>query len=119
MTSSTCTLLKRLVKSALAVMLLMMAVSCSKSGTGPVGVWDNTKGHEIVEFKADGSGDFTYPNSQNPQLTFAWKQSSKNNYLLDIDFMGTRKTLTATIDDKNMAIESTLGRELYLKRISH
>jgi len=100
-------------------MLLMMALSCSKSGAELVGVWDNAKGHEIVEFKPDGSGVFTYPNSQNPQLAFSWNQSSKNNYLLDVNFMGTRKSLTATINDKSMSIESTLGRESYQKRIRH
>jgi len=119
MTSYSCKHFKRLVKSALAVMLLMMVLSCSKSGSELVGVWDNTKSHEIVEFKQDGSGVFTYPNSQNPPLTFSWNQASKNNYLLDVNFLGTSKTLTATINDKSMSIESTMGKELYQKRISH
>jgi hypothetical protein len=119
MTSSTGKHFKKLVKSALAVMLLMMALSCSKSGSELVGVWDNTRSHEIVEFKQDGSGVFMYPNSPNPPLTFSWNQSSKNNYILDVNFLGTRKTLTATINDKSMSIESTMGRELYQKRIGN
>jgi len=118
MTSNSCMHLKKLVKSALAVMLLMLAVGCSKSGAGAVGIWDNTKAHEIVEFKADGSGVFMYPNSQNPELTFSWNQTSKNNYLLDVNFLGTRKNLTATIHDNKMSIESTVGQELYQKRVS-
>lgn len=117
MTRYSCNHLKKLVRSALAVMLLMLALGCSKSGSELVGVWDNTKAHEIVEFKADGSGVFMYPNSQNPELTFSWNQTSKNNYLLDVDFLGTRKNLTATISDNKMSIESTMGQELYQKRI--
>lgn len=79
MTNYSGTFLKRWVKSALAVMLLVVVVSCSKSAAELVGVWDNSNAHEVVEFKADGSGVFTYPNSQTPQLTFTWNQASKHN----------------------------------------
>lgn len=116
MTRYSCNHLKKVVRSAFAAMLLMLALGCSRSGSEPVGVWDNAKSHEIVEFKADGSGVFMYPNSQNPELTFSWNKASKNSYLLDVNFLGTRKNLTATISDNKMSIESTMGQELYQKR---
>jgi hypothetical protein len=119
MTNYTFNNLKRLMKPVFAGLLLMLTFSCSKSGSELVGVWDNVKALEIVEFKADGSGVFTYSNSKNPPLTFSWNKTSKNNYFLDVNFMGTRKSLTATINDKDMSIESTVGKELYQKRISH
>ena len=111
--------LTRLLKSTLAAMLLMMALSCSKSGSELVGIWDNTKSPEIVEFKPDGSGVFTYPNSQTPPLSFSWKRAEKNSFIMDVNFMGTGRTLTATIKDNSLSIESTMGKELYQKHISH
>lgn len=111
--------LTRLLKSTLAVMLLLMAFSCSKSGSELVGVWDNVNAPESVEFKPDNSGMFTYQNSNNPPLAFSWKETSKNIYILDVDFMGNRKILTTTVSDKGLSIESAMGKELYKKHVSH
>lgn len=111
--------LTKFLRAAFVVMLLLAAFGCSKSGAELIGIWDNTKAPEIVEFKADGSGVFTYPKTQNPPLTFTWEQDTAHKYILDINFMGTKKTLTAVTSDKGLSIESTTGKELYQKHISH
>ena len=108
----------RLLKATLAVMLIVMVLSCSKKDPELVGIWDNTSSPEIVEFKPDGSGVFTYPKSQNPPLVFFWKQAEKNNYVLEVNFLGDSRTLTATVNDKGMSIQSNTGRELYKRQIS-
>ena len=110
--------LTRLLKATLAVMLIVMALSCSKKDPELVGIWDNTSSPEIVEFKPDGSGVFTYPKSQNPPLVFFWKQAEKNNYVLEVNFLGDSRTLTATVNDKGMSIQSNTGKELYKRHIS-
>ncbi len=104
-------------KSTFILLTIMLALGCTKTGPEIVGAWENIKVPEIVEFKPDGTGVFTYPNSQNPPLVFSWLQAVKNSYILNVDFMGSRKTLTATISDKRLSIESTLGKELYQKHV--
>ena len=118
MTNNSINNLTRLLKATLAVMLIVVALSCSKKGPELVGIWDNTSSPEIVEFKPDGSGVFTYPKSQNPPLVFFWKQAEKNNYVLEVNFLGDSRTLTATVNDKGMSIQSNTGKELYKKHIS-
>lgn len=100
------------------IMTIMLALGCTKAGSDIVGAWDNVKAPEVVEFKADGTGVFKYPNNQNPPLAFSWKQAATTSYILDVNFMGARKNLTATISDQRLSIESTQGRELYQKHIS-
>jgi hypothetical protein len=105
-------------KPVLIILSIMFALGCAKAGREIVGVWDNVKATEIVEFKQDGTGVFTYPNSQNPPLAFSWKHAAKSSYILDVNFMGTKKNLAATITDNNLRIESSIGNELYQKHIS-
>lgn len=118
MTNNSINNLTRLLKATLAVMLIVMALSCSKKDPELVGIWDNTSSPEIVEFKPDGSGVFTYPKSQNPPLVFFWKQAEKNNYVLEVNFLGDSRTLTATVNDKGMSIQSNTGKESYKRHIS-
>lgn len=108
-----------LLKSAFILLILMLALGCTKAGPEIVGLWDNVNAIEIVEFKPDDTGVFTYKNNQIPPLAFSWKRAVQNSYVLDIDFKGSRKTLTATVSSKGMSIESAMGKELYQKRISH
>ena len=106
-------------KPALIILIIILALGCTKTDPEIVGAWDNVKASEIVEFKSDGTGVFTYSNGQNPPLAFSWKQVVKNSYILDVNFMGTRKTLTATINGTSLGIESTMGLELYQKHTNH
>ena len=103
---------------ALAAMLLMLAFGCVKSGADITGILDNAKVQEVVEFKQDGTGVFTYPDGKNPPLAFTWKRSVNNSYTLDVDFIGTKRTLIGTVQDKFLQIESTMGKELYNKRVN-
>ncbi len=105
-------------KPALLMLAFMLALGCAKAGPKIEGAWDNAKVPETVEFKTDGTGMFTYPNKQNPPLTFSWKHTVKNSYVLEVNFNGTSKTLTATVSDKGMEIESTMGKELYQRHIN-
>jgi len=100
------------------VLLIALILGCSKANPEIVGIWDNIKAPESVEFKPDGTGVFTYRDSGNPPLTFAWKQVVKNSYILDVNFMGNRKNLTATIHSSTLGIESTTGEELYQRHTS-
>ena len=118
MTNNSINNLTRLLKATLAVMLIVMVLSCSKKDPELVGIWENTSSPEIVEFKPDGSGVFTYPKRQIPPLVFFWKQAEKNNYVLEVNFLGDSRTLTATVNDKGMSIQSNTGRELYKRQIS-
>lgn len=106
-------------KPSLIILIIMFVFGCTKPGPEIVGVWDNVKSPEIVEFKPDGTGVFNYPKSQNPSLSFSWKKGLDNSFILDVNFMGTQKTLTATIRDKSLSIESSMGKELYQKQIRH
>ena len=105
-------------KPALIILVVMLALGCSKAGPEVVGVWDNVKAPESVEFKTDGTGMFTYPNRQTPPLSFSWKNTVKNSCTLEVNFNGTSKTLTATVKDKSLEIESTMGKELYQRHTS-
>lgn len=105
-------------KAALIILTIMVALGCAKANPEIIGAWDNVKAPEIVEFKPDGTGIFTYPNSRNPPLVFSWKQTVNNSYTLDVNFMKSQKALTATIRDKGLTIESSMGKELYQKKIS-
>ncbi len=101
-------------KSAFIILsVLLLALGCRKTDQEIVGVWVNVKQPEILEFKAGGTGVFTYPKSQNPPLAFSWNHTATNKFVLDVNFMGTKKNLTATVNGKNMEIESALGKELY------
>ena len=101
-----------------AALIITLTLGCAKGDPEIVGRWDNIKAPESVEFKPDGTGVFTYQNSQNPPLVFVWSQAIKNSYILDINFMGSRKNLTATIRSGTLGIVSTTGEELYQRHIS-
>jgi hypothetical protein len=105
-------------KSAFILLAIMLALGCTKAGPEIVGLWDNVNAIEIVEFKPDGTGVFTYQNSQIPPLAFSWKRAVQNSYIMDVNFKGSGKTLTATVSGKGLSIESTMGKELYQKHIS-
>lgn len=98
--------------------VILLALGCSKTNQDVSGEWLNVKSAEILEFNPDGTGVFMYPKSQNAPLAFSWKRTATNKYVLDVDFMGTRKNLTATLDGKSLGIESTLGKELYQRYTS-
>ena len=106
-------------KSTFIIMaIILLAFGCTKAEQEISGAWMNVKSPEIMEFKADGTGVFMYPKSQNPPLAFSWNHTATNKYVLNVDFMGTRKNLTATVNGKSIEIESALGKELYQKHIS-
>lgn len=108
--------LTRLLGTLLAIMLITIVFSCSKPGSELVGTWDNVKAPEVLEFKQDGTGIFLYPKTQNPPLTFKWKQTAKNSYTLDVSYLGSLKTLTGSLKDKTLGLESNVGIEVYNKR---
>ena len=103
-------------KIKIILLVLVLLIGCSKSGPEIIGVWDNAKAPETVEFRADGTGLFVSGNQQNPPLRCTWKQTSKINYLIEIDFQGSKKILMATVKGKAMNLESDVGNEMYNKR---
>lgn len=108
--------LMRSLTALLGIVLLTIAFGCSKSGSELVGTWDNVKAPEVVEFKQDGTGIFLYPNTQNPPLTFKWKQTADKSYSIDVNYMGSIRILTGTLKDKALRLESNMGVEVYNKR---
>lgn len=97
-------------------MMLLFVFGCSKSDSGVTGKWYNVKAPEIVEFKQDGTGSFSYTNNQNPPLTFAWKQTADNNYAIDVTYMGNKRTLIGRLDGTSLNIESNVGVEVYARK---
>lgn len=106
-------------RAVFGIMVFMVLSGCGRSGTELVGIWDNAKAPEVLEFKKDGTGTFSYPQNQNPPLAFAWKQTARNSCTLTVDYLGNKRILTGTIKDKALSLESTAGREEYIKRATH
>lgn len=101
-------------KSAFIILaVILFAFGCTKTEQEITGDWMNVKSPEILEFKTNGSGVFMYPKSQNPPLEFSWNRKETNKYVLDVNFMGSKRNLTAIVNGKSMEIESALGKELY------
>lgn len=95
--------------------LMLVTAGCHKRTPELVGIWNNNKVPEVVEFKSDGSGVFSYQGNSNPPLKFVWKEKGKNTYLLSIDYLGSRKELLATVQNKSLVLESNTGKEFYSK----
>lgn len=100
--------------SAISLLVLITAGCNRKSEL--VGTWSNDKVPEIVEFRADGNGMFSYQGNSNPPLRFTWKESGKGKYLLNVDYMGTGRVLVAALQDKTLIVEGDAGKEFYSKR---
>lgn len=98
--------------TALFTFVLFMP-GCSK-GPDVVGIWENTKVPEIVEFKADKTGQIQGQNVQ--PLSFTWQEIDKNKYSLVVNFMGPKKELIGTVQNKSLTLESSIGKETYSKR---
>ncbi|HEY3307063.1 MAG TPA: hypothetical protein VGJ93_01285 [Desulfuromonadaceae bacterium] len=107
----------RALKTILCLLMIALALSCSKPAPEIVGTWDNAKAPESVEFRPDGTGTFIYTNQQNPPLNFTWRQTEQNKYLLNIDFMGSKKVLMGTVKEKALNLEGNMGTEMYNKHI--
>lgn len=96
--------------------LMLVTAGCRRGTPGLVGIWNNNKVPEMVEFKSDGSGIFSYQGNSNPPLKFVWKKKGEHTYLLNIDYLGSRKELLATVQNTSLVVESTTGKEFYSKR---
>jgi hypothetical protein len=90
--------------------------SCSKPDSELIGTWENAKAPEVLEFKQDGTGVFTYPNNATPPLNFVWKKTAENSYALEVNYMGNNRIITATLKDKALSLTSNMGIETYKKR---
>ena len=109
-------LLRTLWSLTTCLVIFALLIGCSKSGPDIIGTWNNAKVPETVEFRANGTGTFLYANQQNPPLSFTWRQTGDNTYLLEIPFQGSKKNLMATVKGKTLNLESDLGNELYNKQ---
>lgn len=93
--------------------LALLMYGCSK-GPDVVGTWENTKVPEIIEFKADKTGQIQGQNVQ--PLSFTWQEIDKNKYSLVVNFMGPKKELIGTVQNKSLTLESSIGKETYRKK---
>lgn len=93
-------------------LLALLVCGCSK-GPDLVGTWKNTNVPEIVEFKADKTGQIQGQNVQ--PLSFTWQETGKNKYTLLVNYMGVKKELTGTVKNNSLTLESSIGKETYSK----
>lgn len=101
----------------LCVLLCALLAGCSsRKGPDIVGVWDNTKGAEAVEFRKDGTGTFSYTDQKVPPLNFMWRSSGEHDYLLEVSYVGANKVITATLQNSMLNLQSEIGTETYRKR---
>ena len=102
-----------------SILLLTVAVVClvflgCNQGNDVTGKWKNTNLPETIEFKKDKSGIFTVQNA--PSLPFKWKILGDGRIQLDINFMGTAKTLYGKLE-KNTFVLIGNGEQAVYNRL--
>ena len=93
-------------QATIVIMLVALALGCSKEPE-LVGRW------ELIEFKSDNSGVMQGKNLQ--PLMFAWQETAKNSYKIDVNFEGQKKNLKAVVQNGTLLLEGEGGKETYRK----
>jgi len=107
--------LRNLLQAKLVLILVALALGCSQKPE-LVGTWENTTVPELVQFMPDNSGVIQGKNQQ--PLTFAWIQTAKHSYYLDVSFQGQRRSLKGAVINGFLVLEGEGGKETYAKRRS-
>jgi len=103
---------QRVLLATLVIIVVTLSMGCTKKND-LVGTWENTTVQELIEFKSDNSG--TIQGKNLPPLNFAWKELSKNTYILDVDYQGQKKGLKGIMQNDSLILEGEGGKETYRK----
>ncbi len=107
--------LRNLLRAKLVLITVALAVGCSRKPE-LIGTWENTTVPELIQFMPDNSGVIQGKNQQ--LLVFAWKETAKHSYDLDVNFQGQKKSLKGSVINGFLVLEGEGGKETYAKRRS-
>lgn len=107
--------LRNFLQAKSVLIAVALALGCSQKPE-LVGTWENTTVPELVQFMSDNSGVIQGKNQQ--PLVFAWKETAKHSYDLDVNFQGQRKSLKGSVINGFLVLEGEGGKETYAKRRS-
>jgi hypothetical protein len=95
------------------VVSILLAFGCAKSDLKVTGTWANVRAPETIEFKKDKTGHFAV--KDRPSLPFKWDAAEGDRVKIDVNFMGTTRTMYGKIDDGMLVVESAGQKETYQK----
>jgi len=107
--------LRNLLRAKLVLITVALALGCSRKPE-LIGTWENTTVPELIQFMPDNSGVIQGKNQQ--LLVFAWKETAKHSYDLDVNFQGQKKSLKGSVINGFLVLEGEGGKETYAKRRS-
>lgn len=97
----------------MAIVAFLFILGCTRSETTLTGTWTNVQTPETVEFKSDQTGLFVVKDK--PSLPFRWSLVDNGRVKMDINYLGTVKTLYGKIDNGTIVMESDGVKATYRK----